>query len=67
MFLMSMPIEYEDIELEATSKTTVGEGSYENPWLYKGTNFTSDDIDDLFGFVYCITNKTNGRQYIGRK
>ena len=20
---------------------------YENPWLYKGTNFTSDDIDDF--------------------
>ena len=40
---------------------------YENPWLYQNTNFTSDDIDDKFGFVYCITNKTNGRQYIGRK
>ena len=40
---------------------------YENPWLYQNTNFTSDDIDDKFGFVYCITNKQNGRQYIGRK
>ena len=40
---------------------------YENPWLYQNTNFTSDDIDDKFGFVYCITNNTNGRQYIGRK
>ena len=29
---------------------------YENPWLYQNTNFTSDDIDDKFGFVYCITN-----------
>ena len=53
--------------MEATPKTTVGEGDYENPWLYKGSNFTSDDIDDKFGFVYCITNNTNGRQYIGRK
>ena len=42
-------------------------GVYENPWLYQGSNFTSDDIDDFFGFVYCITNNTNGRMYIGRK
>ena len=53
--------------MEATPKTTVGEGDYENPWLYQGSNFTSDDIDDKFGFVYCITNNTNGRMYIGRK
>ena len=42
-------------------------GIYENPWLYEGKHFTSDDIDDKFGFVYCITNNTNGRMYIGRK
>ena len=30
-------------------------GVYENPWLYEGKPFTSDDINDLFGFVYCIT------------
>ena len=40
---------------------------YENPWLYKGTNFTSDNINDFFGFVYRITNNKNGREYIGRK
>ena len=34
---------------------------------YKGTNFTSDDIDDFFGFVYRIINLQNGREYIGRK
>ena len=45
----------------------MGEGGYENPWTYKGTTFTSDDIDDLFGFVYRITNLQNGREYIGRK
>ena len=45
----------------------MGEGSYENAWLYKGRPFTSDDIDNFFGFVYCITNVTNGRKYIGRK
>ena len=38
---------------------------YENPWYYKGTAFTSDDIDDLFGFVYRITNIQTGKQYIG--
>ena len=40
---------------------------YENPWLYKGTTFTSDDIGNFFGYVYRITNIQNGRQYIGRK
>ena len=40
---------------------------YENPWLYKDTNFTSDDINDFFGFVYRITNLQSGKQYIGRK
>ena len=43
------------------------ERDYENPWLYKGTAFTSDDIGDFFGYVYRITNLQNGRQYIGRK
>ena len=42
-------------------------GDYENPWLYENKHFTSDDINDLFGFVYCITNLQNGREYIGRK
>ena len=41
--------------------------NYENPWLYKGSTFTSDDINDFFGFVYCITNTNSGRKYIGRK
>jgi len=40
---------------------------YENPWLYNEIPFTSDDIGDYFGFVYLITNKSNQRQYIGRK
>jgi len=40
---------------------------YENPWLYQGKPFTSDDINDLFGFVYRITNLSTGKQYIGRK
>ena len=41
--------------------------SYENPWRYNGEVFDSDDIGDHFGFVYLITNKSNGRRYIGRK
>ena len=49
MFLMSMPIDYE------------------NPWIYQGTTFTTEHIDNFFGFVYCITNKQNNRQYVGRK
>ena len=43
------------------------EGDYENPWTYQGSTFTSDDINDFFGYVYRITNIQNGRQYIGRK
>ena len=42
-------------------------GVYENPWLYEGKPFTSNDINDFFGYVYCITNIQNGREYIGRK
>ena len=46
---------------------SIDEGNYENPWLYQGTNFTSDDIGDFFGYVYCITNTISGKKYIGRK
>jgi hypothetical protein len=40
---------------------------YENPWFYNEKPFTSTDIGEYFGFVYLITNKSNSRQYIGRK
>ena len=40
---------------------------YENPWVYKDTTFTTNDIGDFFGFVYRITNLQTGKQYIGRK
>ncbi|MEK9894064.1 MAG: hypothetical protein VW454_03825 [Pelagibacteraceae bacterium] len=41
--------------------------SYENPWTFLERNFDSSDVGDYFGFVYLITNKSNQRQYIGRK
>ena len=53
--------------MDTTTETSVGEGDYEHPWTYKGSTFTSADIDDFFGFVYRITNLQNGRKYIGRK
>ena len=53
--------------MAATAETSMDTGDYENPWTYQNTTFTSNDINDLFGFVYCITNNTNNRQYIGRK
>lgn len=41
--------------------------SYENPWIYCGNPFDSDDIQDFFGFVYCIECIQNNRKYLGRK
>ena len=41
--------------------------SYDNPWRYDGKIFDTINIGDNFGFVYLITNKSNGRSYIGRK
>ena len=41
--------------------------SYEYPWTYLGVPFESEDILDNYGFIYRITNTTNGHDYIGRK
>ena len=35
--------------------------------MYLERVFDSNNIGDYFGFVYCITNKTTGRKYLGRK
>ena len=37
------------------------------PGYLKDPLFLSKDIDDMYGFVYCITNVVTGRKYIGRK
>ncbi len=41
--------------------------SYDYPWIYKEKEFNTDDIGKYYGFVYRITNTTNGHDYIGRK
>ena len=47
--------------------TTTESIDYDNPWYYKGTAFTSNDIGDKFGYVYLIVNRTTRKKYIGRK
>lgn len=47
--------------------TTERQTDYENPWIFDGTPFLSEDINGMHGFVYCITNTLNGKRYIGRK
>jgi len=36
-------------------------------WTYEGKEFTSDMIEDNFGFVYEIVDLDNGKKYIGKK
>jgi hypothetical protein len=36
-------------------------------WYYKDKEFTSEDIGDYVGFVYVITDLTNGMKYVGKK
>lgn len=45
----------------------IKECDYDNPWMYKGKPFLSEDIGEYYGFVYCIVNVLSGRRYIGRK
>ena len=40
------------------------EGDYENAWTYKGSTFTSDDINDFFGLstgllIFKLANNTS--------
>ena len=41
--------------------------SYENPWLYQGKVFETEDIQENFGFVYLISCEETQRKYLGRK
>jgi hypothetical protein len=41
--------------------------TYDNPWTYNGVPFESEDINEYYGFIYRITNTTNGYDYVGRK
>ena len=41
--------------------------SYDNPWIYNKNIVSSEILDDYLGFVYLITNMTNGKKYIGKK
>jgi hypothetical protein len=53
--------------MATSTEASMVEGLYENAWTYQGSTFTTDDINGFFGYVYCITNLTNSRKYIGRK
>jgi hypothetical protein len=41
--------------------------SYENPWLYQGEIFDTEQIKDNYGFVYLIECIETPRKYLGRK
>ena len=41
--------------------------SYENPWLYYGELFDTEQIKDNYGFVYLIECIETPRKYLGRK
>lgn len=41
--------------------------TYEYPWTYNGVVFDSGDIGTYYGFIYRITNNSNGYDYVGRK
>jgi len=36
-------------------------------WLYNDKEFTSEMIEDYAGFVYIITDNSNGKKYVGKK
>ena len=36
-------------------------------WYYGDAEFTSDMICDYVGYVYCITDLSNNKKYIGKK
>lgn len=41
--------------------------TYENPWMFKGKVFQSEDINNAHGMVYLIEEISTGKVYIGQK
>lgn len=40
---------------------------YDNPWIFRGYEFTGESITEYEGFVYIIHNLKNNKKYIGKK
>lgn len=40
---------------------------YNNPWIYRGQEVTSELLSPYFGFVYILSDLENGKLYIGKK
>ena len=38
-----------------------------SPWYFRGELFNPEDAEKYAGFVYLITNKLDGRKYVGKK
>jgi len=36
-------------------------------WIYEDKDFSEEQIEDNYGFVYVITNLQTGKKYIGKK
>lgn len=36
-------------------------------WLYNNQPFTPEQAEGYYGFIYLITNKLDGKKYVGRK
>lgn len=40
---------------------------YPNPWIYRNSILTSEDIVDYVGMVYLLVHVESGKKYIGKK
>lgn len=47
---------------------TVSHKNFKSMWTYNGKPFGAEDVpEDAVGFVYRITNKADGKKYVGKK